>query len=110
MPGGSLRVVHLGQRQHPQLAAAQDADVELAAGQEALDQGGLLEGVDDLAHLFAQGLFRRHHRIARDADAGVFLARMHDQREMPFVVVDLGDPFQEGRVAGNGNAGARAAG
>ena len=94
---GQLRIVDLGQRQDLDLAAAEEADVELAALQEVLDERRLLVGAEDLPRFLLEGRLGQDDRVAVEADAGVLLGRVDDEREDPLVLVDVGEPLDEGR-------------
>ena len=100
------RVVHLGDRQDAQGPAADEADVEFAALQEMLDEGGLAVGLEDLAGLVPEGGLGRHDGVPVQPDAGVLLGRVDDEGEGPLVLVDVPEPFDDGRRRRDGQAGA----
>ena len=69
-------------------------------------QRRLIVGLYDGTDLHAQVLLGMHNGMAVESDAGVLLAGLHDNRELPLVLIDGTAGLQDRRVGRNGDAGA----
>src|SRR4030042_129340 len=68
--------------------SADEADVELPALEEMLDEGGLFIGAEDLPRLLLEGLLGLDDGAPVEADAGVLLGRVDDEGEAPLELMD----------------------
>ena len=86
---------HLDRRQRHRLVVPHHADVELAAGDELLDDRVGLDAIVDEGHALLERVVVAHDRRLRDADRRVLVQRLDDQRE-----AQIAGPLRRRRRAG----------